>query len=248
MRCQKKCDDMVWEEQFKIHSQYTGSDCRMTLPSMAQLFQDSAEAHTNHVSSGYYEMLEEGTAWVLSRICYEIVQYPMLYQDCTVRTWSRGSEGVFALRDFEFINADNQLLVRGSSRWVVMDINSRRLLRMGDRFMHGFESVPRRAIDYELGKMTMPDNLQKVNELQVPFSAIDKAKHVNNSVYLRWVADNLEPQDLGKSVKFIEINYIHETQMGELITINRHKEGDTYHFSINNSKGVGFLCRLQMAE
>lgn len=239
---------MVGEEQFKIHSQYTGSNCRMTLLSMAQLFQDSAEAHTNHVSSGYYEMLEDGTAWVLSRICYEIVQYPMLYQDCKVRTWSRGADGVFALRDFEFYNADDQLLVRGSSRWVVIDINSRRLQRMGDRFMHGFESVTRRAIDYELGKMALHADLQPVNELKVPYSAIDKAKHVNNSVYLRWVADNLETQDLDKPVKFIEINYIHETQFGELITINRCKEGNTYHFSINNSKGTGFLCTLQMAE
>ncbi len=248
MRYPKRCDAMIWKEHYKIHSQYTDRNCRMTLPSMAQLFQDSAEAHTNAVASDYFAMLEDGTAWVLSRICYEILQYPTLYQDCEVHTWSRGVEGVFALRDFEFYNAENQLLVRGTSKWVVIDINSRRLLRMGDRFMHGYEPVAKRAIDYDLGKMAVCPDLQTVNTLEVPFSAIDKAQHVNNSLYLRWIYDNVEPEDLGKPVKFIEINYIHETQLGEQITVNRFKDGDTYHFSIGNSKGTGFVCKMQMAE
>ena len=239
---------MIWEEPFKIHSQYTDRNCRMTLPSMAQLFQDSAEAHTNAVGSDYYSMLNDGTAWVLSRICYEIVQYPTLYEECTVHTWSRGTEGVFALRDFEFVGKDGKVMVRGASKWVVIDINSRRLLRMGDRFMHGYEPVPQRALDYELGKIAIPDGLQTVNTLEVPFSAIDKAQHVNNSLYLRWVCDNLEPQDLGKPIRFIDINYNHETQLGEQIAIKRFKEGNTYHFAIENAKGIGFVCKMQMAE
>ena len=238
---------MAWEEHFKIHSQFTGSNCRLTLPSMAQLFQDSAEGDTNAHSAGYYDMLNDGTAWVLSRICYEIVRPPMLYEECTVRTWSRGTEGVFALRDFEFVGNDGQVWVRGTSKWVVIDINNRRLLRMGERFMRGYQIEPRRAIDYDLGKMLPHSGLQKVNVVDVPFSAIDKAKHVNNSVYLRWVADNLEPQDLDRPVKFVEINYIHETHFGDKVVINRAKEGDTYHFSLENAKGTGFLCDLQMA-
>lgn len=240
-------ENNVWEEPFKIQPLHTDRNCKCTPTAISQIFQDIAEEHTLNVGYDYFSLMEEGRAWVLSRVYYEILQCPRIYDACSVRTWSRGVEGVFALRDFEICNAENQVVVKGTTKWLIINVNTRHLVRDAN-FAKVFPHCERRAVEYELGKMLPHPDLQPVAGFEVPFSAIDKAQHVNNTIYIRWIVDNFLPEDFDRDIRSVEINYVHETKLAEKVVVKRFKENDTYHFEIGNESGVSVLCRIRLYE
>ena len=236
-------ENNIWEAPFKMQPLYTDRYCRCTHPALLQIFQEIAEEHTLHAGYDYYSLLNEDKAWVLSRLYYEVLQYPKIYDTCKVRTWSRGVDGIFALREFEIYNAENQVIVRGTAKWLIINIKTRHLVR-DPNFESTFPHNPQKAVEFDLGKMHPHADLQQVAEFNVPFSAIDKAQHVNNTIYMRWIVDNLLPDDFNKDIKSVEINYVRETKLDEKVVVKRLKDGDTYHFEIDNEEGTSILCKI----
>lgn len=240
-------ENNVWEQPCKIQPLHTDRNCKCTLAAISQIFQDTAEEHTLNAGYDYFSLMKEGRAWVLSRVYYEILQCPRIYDCCRVRTWSRGVDGVFALRDFEIYDAENQVAVRGTTKWLIINVTTRHLVR-DSNFVNVFPHCEKSAVVHELGKMLPHAGLQQVAEFEVPFSAIDKAQHVNNAVYLQWIVDNFLPEDFDRDIRSVEINYVRETKIGEKAVVKRFKEDGTYHFEIDNGSGVSVLGKIQMSE
>ncbi len=240
-----KLADNKWEECYKVHSYLTDRYCRLSIPAVSQLFQETAEGHTSNNGVGYHAMIQENKTWVLLRVFYQINKYPAIYENISFRTWSRGCKGAIALRDFEIRNENKELLIQGTSTWVIIDMESRKPQRC-DKMMAIFPQCNEKAIDKELDKMVPVENMETVHTFIVPYTAIDKAQHVNNAIYMRWIMDALFEEDQNRKIKTVNISYIHETKMGETLTIKRYKEGHTYHFSLQNNSDIVLLCDIEM--
>ena len=92
------------------------------------------------------QLIAEGKAWVLSRMYYDVSRLPAEDQQVTVRTWSRGTDGLFAFREFQLIDAQG-VAVSCTSYWVIIDLNTRHVLLMHD-LIDGFETHPDMATDH----------------------------------------------------------------------------------------------------
>ncbi len=234
----------MWEEPYKVHSFLTDRYCRLSVPAISQLFQETAEAHTNAYNMGYHSLIAQGKAWVLLQVYYEISEYPSIYENISMRTWSRGYKGPIAFRDFEIRNLAGEVVIKGTSTWCVIDINSRMPQRC-NKIMDSFPMYDHAAVDKEIGKLLPNAEGEAVNSFKSPFMAIDKAQHTNNAMYMRWVMNALDESDQKRNIRTVDISYVRETPMNDLITIKRHRPStNAYNFVLENSRGLSMICNL----
>ena len=234
----------MWEETYKVHSFLTDRYCRLSVPAISQLFQETAEAHTSAYNMGYHSLIAQGKAWVLLRVYYEISAYPSIYENISMRTWSRGYKGPIAFRDFEIRNSAGEIVIKGTSTWCIIDINSRMPQRC-NKIMDSFPMHEHTAVAKEIGKLLPSVEGEVVNSFKSPFMAIDKAQHTNNAMYMRWVMNALEENDQKRNIRSVDISYVRETPMNDLITIKRHRPSpNEYNFVLENSRGLSMICNL----
>ena len=76
-------------------------------------------------------------------------------------------------------------------------------------------------------------------------SMIDHAQHVNNAEYVRLVFDSLMQTDFDLDKPFsLEINYQHETQPNDKLSVLRKQDNHTVWIQILNSRGVSVLAKI----
>ena len=240
-------------------------DCRdrLTMWGLARLLQESAGHHAETAQMGFRQLIERGKAWVLCRMYYEVDRLPMEGETVTVRTWSRGTDGLFAFREFELIDAQG-VAVTCSTYWVIIDMLSRKAVRIRD-YWAGIETHDDCATSRSsLDRLRVPKDAGtplSATSFPVKSSMLDHTFHVNNAEYIKWVFDYLpqlstNPDDptpcpdrmLTQPAPFrFAIEFFTETMPGEEVTIevfSLHDPDQTTCFRISNPRATAVVATL----
>jgi acyl-ACP thioesterase len=142
---------------------------------------------------------------------------PRWREHVTVRSWPRGWERLFARRDYDIQDEGGQPVVRGRSGWLILDIETRRPLRP-QTVMEGLpinEGLD--ALRDGAPGLPVRDGLFKAAERRAAYSDIDYNGHVNNTRYIQWLQDILEPGvlEVADSIR-LDMNYLSEVKHGEI--------------------------------
>lgn len=217
---------------------------------LARIFQEAADQHSASSGIGFAQLSQDNKAWVLSRVYYKVERLPREGEEVTVTTWSRGTDGLFAFREYTLCAADGTRLVSGSSYWVIINYLERKAVRMHD-LMDGFEYHPDLATDREtLSRVRVPRQAtepQAVDQFHVKPSMLDHNNHVNNAEYIKWVFDNLAPdtlKDEHAGFRFT-IEYFQETPPDDTVSVFRIPADGATYFQIANSRSVAVTAELQ---
>ncbi|MCQ2299129.1 MAG: thioesterase [Bacteroidales bacterium] len=230
---------MIYQLPFTIYTLLSDRYCRIKMSAIAQLLQEVAEMHCTETGIGYHTLIKENKIWVLTRSSYRILsRYPKLDEQVTLRTWSKCCDGLFATREFEILSQMNEVLVAGTTQWVIMDIVSRKVNRLSNEFLAGYEHHDQGALTCTSPRLRMPEGMEMVSEFQVAHSSIDKAQHVNNTEYIRWTIDVLPEEVREKGIRSLDINYNLETRPEEMVQIFMLKNDEGYWFQVKNPRGV----------
>lgn len=186
--------------------------------SVLELFQDAAGRHADMLGSGYEDMKAAGKAWVLMRVCYHIDKMPDFGSRVTVSTWPRQGRLDFD-RYYLITSPQGEVLVRGSSKWCVIDLASRRLLREPGIIYPG---QGRDSADMPCApRLRSPENGEKAGELRALPSRLDHNGHMNNARYADAVQDALAP---GETIEDFAICYEHELAPGDCAQVYSCRE------------------------
>ena len=237
---------MYWEEKIKIPAYISDHTDHLDIWGMARITQESADHHTAALGCGFADMIKQNYAWVLARMYYKIHQMPAVGEEVTIRTWSRGCDGLQFYRDFEILDADQKLLVGATTVWVVINYSNRKLCRMND-FLSDIEHHDRQSTEIDvLRRLKMPPLAGDcyVKYVTVEQSMIDHNNHMNNAEYLRVIFDALADLDIDRKGLSFEINYLTETNFNDTIKIQRQIEGQSAYFILTNSQGVSVTCKV----
>ena len=193
---------------------------RLTLASIFDLFQEVAISHAEHLGVGRDALARARQGWILSRISVQVDRRPVFGETITVRSWPRGQEKLFALRDYDIRDASGTVVVRGRSNWLILDLDRRRPLRPqavveGLPLNEGLDALPSGA-----GSLGVRDNLTRAGERKALYSDIDYNGHVNNTRYIQWIQDTLDGALLESADRIrLDINYLSEILPGETTEI-----------------------------
>jgi len=209
----------VWQESAPVRFGSIDKSDRLTLDAVFQFFQEAAICHAENLGVGREDLARTGQAWILSRISVLVKRRPEYRENIKIRSWPRGWERLFAIRNYEIKDKNDTAVVSARSAWLIVDMEKRRPLRpqaVMDNLPknEGLDSLT--TEENGAAALTERGDLQKVMERKALYTDIDYNGHVNNIRYVQWIEDTLDPQLLEKADKLrIDINYMNEIMLGE---------------------------------
>lgn len=126
-----------------------------------------------------------GLTWVVSRLHLAVQSYPRGGELLTIRTWPVSRAGLFAVRDFELLDSAGVRIGAASTSWAVLDLKSRRPVRISDR-LPDYPLCPARALDDPFASLPSLETPETSFSMPVLRDDLDANKHVNNTVYATW--------------------------------------------------------------
>jgi acyl-ACP thioesterase len=195
--------------------------------------QEAAGNHAVHLGFGYDDLIKTNTAWIISRMHIQFVDTPKWREDMTLTTWHKGLNRLFYLRDFIMTDSQDNVRVKATTSWLVLNLETRRLVRDPGLMEEGTVNAEN-VIETPADKVVMPKDVEAelVSEHYVAYSDIDMNAHANNAMYMQWAMDAVEYEMASsRPVKEFTINFNHETKAGDKVALYRAvvEKGDGTH-------------------
>lgn len=217
---------MTTDKQFAVKYTLTGGDCnaqqRMPITLLAQKVIEVATLHANLIGVGYDDLIQQGKAWVLSRMSIQVIRFPRINEDYTVATWVSSVNRRFSERDFTLTDANGIPFAHVRTVWITLNLADR---TMGD--LSGITGLNDALIDGchapippfpRLGPVAS-DSVVKYS-YQFAYSDLDANRHVNSVVYLRlmnncWPLEHYDTHRISR----VDIAFVHEAYYGSTAQI-----------------------------
>lgn len=210
-----------FEQKFTIPCYDTDASWRLKPSSFMDLAQEAAGQHAVYLGFGYDDLIATNTAWILSRVHVEFVDAPKWRENITLRTWHKGLNRLFFLRDFILTDDEGRERVKATTSWLVLNLETRRLVRDPKLMEEGTVCLDN-VIETPADKVVMPKDAepQYVMDHHVAYSDVDMNGHTNNAMYMQWAMDAVD-YDIASTrpVKWFTINFNHETKPGDIVAL-----------------------------
>ena len=230
---------------FTLRSSECDLHQKLKWESFFQIMQEMAWDHAQVLGIGS-QIHQEGYLWVLTGMEIGIHRMPSWRETIRVSTRPMGLQGLFALRDFEILDADNQLIINASSAWLILDQKTRRPIRL-DRQFPDFPKDQGHLPTFP-GVVSKHENkgeegFESAGERTIRYSETDLYGHVNNASYVRFIQDAhmaAHQESFSKPFHF-SIRYAGESFPGDLLQIMRNTEG---HILGKKDKQMVFSAKI----
>jgi acyl-ACP thioesterase len=241
-----------FEKSYKIPVYDTDFNGKLYLHSLLNYVQDIASEHAEKLGFGRDDLSSGNRFWILSRLYLVIYRMPDWRETIMLKTWPRGTEGLFALRDIEIRDSEGQMIAAAATSWVIVDIKTRRpcrpdyLLEGINKEFPGNRSLPRNA-----GKVSPAgDAAETAPTFRVKISDLDVNLHVNNVKYIQWVYDTMPLSFLSATQPAsIEINYLAESVADDMVYVSsdsRAMGNNCINYSVIREGDGKELCRIMI--
>lgn len=235
----------IYAKSFNLRT--SDFDCyrKITPASVLDLFQTVAGEHAAELGCGFDDLFARSLLWVLVRTKYQVVSQPKMYQTVRVETWPLAPSRVGFQREYLMKDDEGNILIKGSSDWVVIHSEQRKIVSATDIYPE-MELLTEKCFEERLKKLpdfeTVGDGL-----LVCPgFSQLDMNGHVNNTKYANYVLDALALNEQ-EEIKTLQMDYRREVQKGDVIRVYTQREGNLAIVKgVNSSGEVMFVCRLDI--
>ena len=230
---------MIYSETFQVRCYEVDSHDNYKAFSFANVAQEIAHIHSTKMGFGYASIIDKNLVWIISRMHFKFVKTPRWEDIVTIKTWSKSTEGLFAIRDYMMTDQDGNPLILGTSSWLIMDLKERRLKRMDHALSKEDldKNDPLSAIDENCSKIKPEKDLEFIWSREVRWSDLDHNLHANNAKYLEWTLDTLDANYLeNKELSDIKISFNHETKLGDKVDLYR-KSIDSNTFYVEGKNG-----------
>jgi medium-chain acyl-[acyl-carrier-protein] hydrolase len=237
----------IWSERIEIRSYDVDATRQTTILSLFRYFLEAAWNHAQSLGFGFGHLAAQGKFWVLSRLRIEVAQYPVWGSQATLRTWPRGIQTAFALRDFELLDEPNQRLAAGSSAWLVLDSVSKRPQRLLKLLPNLAAFNGNAALAQDPEKLDDNETWDSEFPITARYTDIDVNNHVNAARYIGWMLDSYPAGfHTQNCLRVIEVNYLNETVEGEQLNIRTHQiDSNTFLHSLIKQTGAE-VCRARL--
>ena len=237
----------LFEQSIDIPSYLCDRKDRLHPWAAVRLCQEVSEFHSKATGIGYEDLLRQNRIWIISRAYYIIYRRSEAFEKVMFSTRSRGNDGLFAFRDYRMVDAAGETLLAGTTYWPMIDFVSRKPIRLKEALAN-YEYRHEEATTHSvLERLRLPDMSQPDGQFnqRALFSLIDHAQHVNNSEYVRLAIDSMMQTAFDIDRPFsIEMNYQHETQPDDMLSVSRKQDNGATFIQISNSRGLSVAAKI----
>ena len=203
---------MIYCSNYKIGLEDIGRNNEATNKALLAIMQDIACLHSESVGYGVLEIEIKKRAWMLLDWKMEVIKRPKYNDEINVETWSRKVERLYAYRDFQFKDKDGNIIAIGTSRWIFVDTDRKRPVRLTADIANLYESeTDKNVFLEEMEDIKCGDYLFK-KDYCVQRRDIDINQHMNNLSYLD-MAYEILPEDIYNTKVFNNIRIVYKKEI-----------------------------------
>lgn len=224
---------LVYEQECKVFQFECDPWNRMTPGAVLRRVQEIGTEQCEELGLNEEMYRQTHTVFMLSRVSLEVSEMPVMGQKILLRTRAYGMKRAVYHRVTSLHNEAGDKLCEADSRWVLVDTQTRRILRKEpDTFINPFVELPE-----EEHSMVIPkaEELELVATYNATYTLCDSNKHINNARYADMMCDCLPLAKLEQGpVKKMLLFFRSEIPLEASFELLRAKAG-----------GNGFYCVAQ---
>lgn len=219
-----------FERKIRLDANDVDFESKISIYAIMRHFQAAASDHAQVMGMDYSTLRAKSNAfWVITKVKIKVNSYPKWGEKVILRTWPLLPSTIKCNRDFEILNLRNEVLVKGTSEWCILDLETRRPRKVVTTcYPVKMKHLERRTIDDRFSHFqSKSENQEFVYERTIRATDIDLNNHTNNTIYSNMVFDSFSISKLNKmDILSYEIHFCSETKEGDLIKIYHCLEGD----------------------
>ena len=231
----------MYKEKISISSNDVDSSLTLRVSSLFKLIQDVIMHHTEELGVGVKETIDKGILWVISRAYVEFYRLPHYQEEVTCYTYPGDPKlGLIYPRYFYMVDKNNEVLLRFSSIWALIDKNTRR--PVSSKIIEERSKGEKYSDELPLPKKIEDIPSSLVMEKVIKYSDVDLNGHLNNTKYIELF------QDLHSSMFYKEkkmatllLNYNKEVKEGQKVSIYT-SEGDEEFIKVTANGETSFFA------
>ena len=202
----------VFEKEFSITDNMCSKNQFLKPSGILDILQSIAGEHANNLGIGYDDIIEKNLAFVIARVKFDVLKPVKRYSKIKVVTWPCAVGRIEMKRDYEIYDLDtNELLVKASSIWILIDITNRRICRSSS-VDYPTNIYPKENYN-EFDKLKFDEEIcTNPYEYVVRHADLDLNDHMNNTKYTDTII-------FDKVCSFCQIDYLHEAKLNDVLTI-----------------------------
>lgn len=219
---------------------------RLKPSALLNLLQDMGARNIYGTPFGNHELNAQNLGWFLVRYRIEVDKYPKELSEINLKTENRGTLRQTAYRDFEAYTPEGERLLRATTSWLMVDLESKSLVNIEQKFPD-IKKFEKRENDLTLRKLKTITEWNKEKEFHVRYQDLDMNGHVNNTIYISWAMEALDMEFLNShNIKNIDIYFKHEVRYGDDIISLAYVQDDYSEHLIKIADSNEEVCLIRI--
>lgn len=212
----------VFETNIKIRAFDVDANDRLKVSTIFDFLQDAASNDAERLNLGYSEFVPKGLFWVLSWMKIECIKFPKFMDEVKVQTWGKKQYKLYSMRDYLLINAEQEIICRATSAWLLLDVKTMRPKILTELFPELIMPDTGDALIDLPQKIKLPKEIINVYASQIRYSDIDLNQHANNAKYIELMLDCFDQQfHKSHSMKSLTVSFSAESKFGDEINLGK---------------------------
>jgi len=231
---------LLYQDTFPVRFFEAEPTGRATPAALCRFAQEAAEGHCRTLGLSLLDMRAQNRMWVLTRFRLQMDSYPKVGEKVTVQTWaSSRTNGIRAVREFCFLDAQCRPLGRGSSIWLLLHAVSKRPVRLPQALWDICNLERSDPEEFEVPRLRPPLHPTQSKVFEVGWKELDSNNHTNNVHYIEWALEALPlPLRRDRMLAQLDIEFLAEAFFGDRVTSEVELRGELSIHQLKNAAGT----------
>ena len=224
---------MIVEHKFYVGLRDIGKDNLLSNKGLLAALEDAGCKHSELAGLGITNINITKKTWIIISWKVKIFSRPEFNSEIIVKTWSRKMDKLYAYRDYEVIDKNNNLVAIGTSKWILVNYDTGRIIKLSESLSNDFTIENKSAFNTD-EEMDLNFNYDITNRIgfKITKNLIDLNHHLNNINYLDLATEILQ-KSLDEYNEF-EVLYKKQVMLNEEVYVYNCKSKDYTYIVISD--------------
>ncbi len=183
---------MFYTEEFRPRYSELDRHGSLKYEAIVAVLENAAGHHSESADDDMLTNRSKGVSWILAEWRVSIARRPASTDTMRVRTWVRGrANSSLIYRDLIMTDAGGEELVRAEAKFVLMDLSTGRLTRVGEERFLSYGAETETVFSEDAPKLRALEEYDRSVTMELRESDIDINGHVHNTKYMELVYEVL---------------------------------------------------------
>lgn len=205
---------MKYSFESRVRFSETDADGYLKYENFINYFQDCSTFQSEDLGLGVKYLRGKDLVWVVTSWQIEIIKYPKLGDRITIGTFAHEFKSFIGYRNFYMLDENGEYLAKAESMWVLLSISGGRPTKATQEQIDLYGHEEKLDMNYKSRKIKVPNELERLESIEVNVHHLDVNQHVNNGQYVCMAVSCIPEIDRPNNIR---VEYKNQAKLGDVI-------------------------------